>query len=846
MKKNKVLKSVFATILACGGILAAATSLNVAPVGADLQVSTEDKFNEQQGIKRIDVKKAVTTGTIDSSKVLTQCGYDGSNYYLRFATAVKGDLQKIVYNASVEGSDTVLPSKVVTSVYKSITAGGERYYYNGNGIIDTALATTHDYYWACYTIKFAENSKYKNSKINVTVDINDGSHVGSRKTSLNSLLNIESDYTLGNYVTDYTAKGVSPEWTFKTMTSGYLANNTAKFEITQGGCTDGKYLYYAMNTAGNEGDTKNSAGYIVKYDVETKSVVDVSEQVGTIANNENGLGNANLFYHPKYNKIYSFGLVRACGNNAKPTGFSSDYEIDPSDLSVTKIGDIRDLPEFKFETPSMETYFDGKSDIILDVDNIEYNAELDRYAVIYRAYVGSHTTTLTPAAEQRRMFFYDGNLKLVEGITQNVKVHYASNTNYSIQELSSDSNYLYIDYTKYGKGESYIRIYDWSGNFVNEVCINGTNKFSTNSTAANIQNVMYFKGDLYFAAYQSTTGLHVCKVSYPNLSSSTEESEQEDVSAKLSYGETVEYASLNKTSVSLASSRVKSELIKVDAEISLYGGVGVTDTKTYNNYFASKGATTDGTYIYQILNANTGSSANSGFDVGIIAKMDTNGNVLAYTANSYYWGNSARIGVIDGKLVVTRTNANASSYANTKAYSGVTLAFDLDLNLVSENYKVDGITAPENSEVSHISTSVDGSKLAIIYKVTIDGTQYSKLYTYEKDAQGNYVELASNVEITTCSAGDANSTSINSLNQLLARDNYIYLMYTTAAKGIYKVIDYAGNSIDTRLLNTQGEGTHTSKNYQGFVEVDNKLYLSTCEWVWNGDPTGFYFYKITY
>ena len=319
MKKNKILKSIFATILACGGIIAAGTSLNVAPVGADLQVSTEDLLNRNSEAEKVSIRRAASSSELKVSKIYTQVGSDAEGAsYLRFAAAVKGDINKLVYSADIEGSDYQIADKVVTSVYKSIVADGEKTYFTGNSLIDAELLSTKDYYWACFTIKYGVNSEFKNNKINVTLTANDGEQVLTRSESLNGKINGPSEYGLGDYYKDYKNQGIASNFTFEKINESAInprVNDNEDFEITQSTCFDGEYIYVSMNAPGNANDTKNSCGYILKLDPTTGAEIARTKLIGdSVGNHEKGLGNANLFYNKKDGMIYSFGLVRAVGS----------------------------------------------------------------------------------------------------------------------------------------------------------------------------------------------------------------------------------------------------------------------------------------------------------------------------------------------------------------------------------------------------------------------------------------------------------------------------------------------------------------------------------------------------
>ena len=194
------------------------------------------------------IKRASSSSNLDCSKIYTQYGHDGTNYYLRFATAVKGDLDSITYSADILNSDLEIADKRVDSVYKSIAANGKSYYFTGNSLINEALSSTEDYYWACYTIKFNEDSEFMASDIKVDINVNDGAYTNTRTTSLDALLNGDQGgeeeqgekMTLGEYALDCDSKATTPKFYYEKVQQGYVEKSGSKnCEITQGGCTDG-------------------------------------------------------------------------------------------------------------------------------------------------------------------------------------------------------------------------------------------------------------------------------------------------------------------------------------------------------------------------------------------------------------------------------------------------------------------------------------------------------------------------------------------------------------------------------------------------------------------------------
>ena len=138
---------------------------------SSLQESTLD-FNNKSGISFIrnannDETKEETID-VDVSNIYVQHGIIDGYDCLRFVTAIKGNVSSINYiRDALDGSKE--KTKEVNTLYKSIIANGDNTYYDGTNLT-TEESYAGDYYWACYTIKFV-NDTYKNSDINVNINV---------------------------------------------------------------------------------------------------------------------------------------------------------------------------------------------------------------------------------------------------------------------------------------------------------------------------------------------------------------------------------------------------------------------------------------------------------------------------------------------------------------------------------------------------------------------------------------------------------------------------------------------------------------------------------------------------
>lgn len=842
MKKNKVLKCVFATILACGGIIATATSLCVAPVGADIEVSTADLLSRNSENERVSIRRAATTGQLDVSKIYTQVGSDAEGAsYLRFAAAVKGDIDSLVYSASIEGSDYKIADKVITSVYKSIVANGEKTYFTGNSLIDAELLSTKDYYWACFTIKYGIDSQFKDNNINVTLTVNEGEQVLNRTESLNNKLNPSTgvtEYSLGDYITDCDAKGEKPAFTYtRKLTGHYEDDNGTKNDIPQGACSDGEYLYFAMNTNESTASLKNAAGFVVKYNPTTNTVEGRTSRMGEYADNNKGPGNANLFYNPIDGMIYLLGGIRAGGTG----GACTDWKINPETMEVTELGEILEVDGFKFETPDINTYFSkwASTTVTFDVENLEYNPTLKKWAVIYR--IKSNGTDIADGSTKvfRQLFFYDSDMKLSSTSNQGLVVNYttSSDTSYGIQEMTSDSKYVYLDFTKWGdKNNSYVRIFDWNGDEIKLLKL--SNSFADNSQA-NVQFVQSVGNELYIGAYESKTGITLTKATYPIPSTTSTPSETPEIS--LTLGEKAEYANLTSGSLSYSSNQVLRNKI-VSGLLPTWNGTDGTDVSltTTTKYWVSKGATSDGEYIYQILNAESGSK--DGADIGILAKFTLDGELVGTTDYSFHWGNGPRVSYFDGKIIVSRTEAaTKDAYGNVLTFTGRNLEFSTDLKTFNDNYVPVG-DIPSGGELDMVADSQDGKKLVLVYKFVVNGTKSRKMYIYEKSENGELVKTVDGLDVSSSNSGV--------IAGVYGNIHYLYVLFNVAKNPIIRVMDYNGNTILEKNMSSIYEGQHTNKSSAGLFELNGSVYYTVFNYNWDSSkgplnsPGGWELYRV--
>ena len=152
---------------------------------SDMIESTIDQQNEIANIGTMNVKNVIIgDGELSCSKTFVQHAKDEvtGDYYLRFATAIKGEIASASYTRSVLDSD--IDDKVldVTTVYESLLAENKNIYYDGaTGGLSEDSSLAGQYYWACYTIKYSSESIYKAKDLKLSLSVND--QVVSERTS---------------------------------------------------------------------------------------------------------------------------------------------------------------------------------------------------------------------------------------------------------------------------------------------------------------------------------------------------------------------------------------------------------------------------------------------------------------------------------------------------------------------------------------------------------------------------------------------------------------------------------------------------------------------------------------
>lgn len=273
-------------------LLALSSSINNI---SSLQESTLD-FNNESGItfKRNANNDETNEETIKVSSIYVQHGKIDGYDCLRFVTAIKGNVSSINYiRDALDGSKE--KTKEVNTLYKSIIANGDNTYYDGTNLT-TEESYAGNYYWACYTIKFV-NDTYKNSDINVNINVDKI----TKTTTANLSKIIDEEETNTYYYQAETVAELGKGNNYPNIDSrgfvGKLNSNkgaSVKFNI-EADDTNNADLYVALNKRNedinfNDSFTTYINGVETKFDV----VINKFDAMNWYEFNETKLGTINL------------------------------------------------------------------------------------------------------------------------------------------------------------------------------------------------------------------------------------------------------------------------------------------------------------------------------------------------------------------------------------------------------------------------------------------------------------------------------------------------------------------------------------------------------------------------
>lgn len=219
----------------------------------DNSITKDTHFIEEassiQSVGAQSVKKLIGSDEkVAYSKIYTQYAELENNYVLRFAVAVKGDINSLTFTrASLEGH--VEKVKEVPTVYRGIIANDTTYFYDGLDLT-TDESKAGIYYWACYTISYGKSSTLKDTPIDLSLSIN-----GESKASIKKSLQYVIDYKA---VEDITLSNIN------------LYNNEIVFDLNKG-TTSQNLSATAAPVDATEADN-------ITYEIENKEIATVDDK----------------------------------------------------------------------------------------------------------------------------------------------------------------------------------------------------------------------------------------------------------------------------------------------------------------------------------------------------------------------------------------------------------------------------------------------------------------------------------------------------------------------------------------------------------------------------------------
>lgn len=239
-----------------------------------------DNFNKGKvDIKRLENVSNDTSYAVGST-MYVQMGENETSKFLRFATPIKGNPDKVEYTRTYDKDGTTdQKSKDVSILYLGIQSGETTYYYDEKGLTDakpTDATKENCYYWACYTIEFRGEkiiNDYLTKDFTLELKVNDNKVELSRTSCLyvnQSLISLKNDDDFNVFVDkskkyDFLGKTISLDYERSVDVTEVLYPDTS---LRFNGTFDGKGNKLNLNLekaktvalfgyVGNEGTVKN-------------------------------------------------------------------------------------------------------------------------------------------------------------------------------------------------------------------------------------------------------------------------------------------------------------------------------------------------------------------------------------------------------------------------------------------------------------------------------------------------------------------------------------------------------------------------------------------------------------
>ncbi len=474
MKKKILFSVALASLVLGSGIV----SLNNEK--ENLKDFAYDTFNAAKGVSIKNARR--TNQSVENSTIYAQVATKDGVDYLRFATAIRGDINSVSYNRTIVATGAS-KDKTITTVYKSISAKNSEsaealsVFYTENGsLTDLALSSTKDFYWACFTIAF-ETETYKESDLNISVSVN-GNVVASRTTSLYHVKNYYEDpnVKLGTFLSKSNNNSVDTK-----LVSPSSGIKDGSYKIPRGAVSDGEYAYYPLNVMGSK------TSKIVKCNFLTNSIVKESEVINLTSekNDEWSQTAGNLFIY----KDYIYQIMR-----------DGSFKVFNKDLVEMNLEN-----KLSLSLPSRTIY------------DVEYNAKLNKFVI---------------ATKDKKVYFANENDGKI--IVDNTQHSISLADGFTFNDITSDDEYIYVIGGQDNVTQACIYVYDWNGNYVTKVITNAANEKFTSDV--NIQGMIIHNNHYYISLSRyGNEGLLIYELLFKQTSS---------IESKYTFDEAVEYMNL--------------------------------------------------------------------------------------------------------------------------------------------------------------------------------------------------------------------------------------------------------------------------------------------------------------
>ena len=248
-----------------------------------------------------ELSEAETPLPVEKSELYTQFGFNETErlYYLRFAIAYKGDVNKIVFHREVTiDGETASKDFNVETVYAGISSNGEVLYYSDEGLTNDQ-AKKGDYYWACYTIKYQTNDLAL-SDVKVDVIFNDDEeNKVTRSESLKDVILLDNQNILNNEYLRFEAEDFADE---ALISSSETASNGKYLGFTDKGLGANEVINFNFGKLDNqEYSLSLAASYNGASANQTAEGFDISlnnEKINTLTVNNYGSYDSYFYEYP--------------------------------------------------------------------------------------------------------------------------------------------------------------------------------------------------------------------------------------------------------------------------------------------------------------------------------------------------------------------------------------------------------------------------------------------------------------------------------------------------------------------------------------------------------------------